>query len=828
MRGGHAYLLKLTNFPIGRPGGFMIKNYFKTAIRNLLRNKSYAAINVTGLAVGIAACLLIFVVIQFELSFDAFHSKKDRIYRVVSEFKTPDGTFHTSGVPFPVAPALRVDFPQLKKVAAIYGNNNELITVPQEGKDAAPKKFREENGFFFAEPEFFEVFDFAWLSGDAKKALTEPNTVVLTKETAERYFGDWKKAIGKSIKYNNKYLFKITGILKDVPANTDFPLKVVVSYSTLKNTNASRNLTDWVSTFSQAYCFVVFPDNLSPAQFNTSLVSFVKKHKPAEYARDGLIVQPLGEMHFDDRFGNYNSRTFSKDLITALTLIGLFLLIIACVNFINLATAQAVNRSKEVGVRKVLGSNRSQLAIQFLSETFLITLFALLIAIGIAAIALPFLNQLLRINVRMDFINNPTLPLFLVAVAILVTILSGLYPAMILSGFNPITALKSKVSAKMIGGISLRRGLVVLQFAISQVLIIGTLIVVTQMDYFRNASLGFDKDEIITVPVPSDSVNNAKVEYVRNELLKNPGISKVSFSYASPSDNGNWASDFKFDHAAKSTEFSANLKWADTSYFKTYNLQFVAGRPYQQTDTVREFVVNETLLKKLGIRNPQDAINKQLDFWDGEMVAPIVGVVKDFHVNSLRDPLAPVVLGSWKALYQNINIKLKPENAKQTLAFVEKLWNDTYPEYVYQYEFLDEKINNFYRQENQLSTLYKIFAGIAIFISCLGLYGLISFMAVQRTKEVGIRKVLGASVGKIVFLFSKEFMFLIAIAFGLAAPIAYYIMHKWLQDFTFRIELGPGIFIAAILISVIIAWITVGYRAIKSALANPVKSLRME
>ncbi|MGZ5133752.1 MAG: ABC transporter permease, partial [Flavitalea sp.] len=384
------------------------------------------------------------------------------------------------------------------------------------------------------------------------------------------------------------------------------------------------------------------------------------------------------------------------------------------------------------------------------------------------------------------------------------------------------------VSAKMMGGISLRRGLVVLQFTISQVLIIGTLIVVSQMDYFRNASLGFTKDAILNVPIPSDSISKLKLDYVRNQLSQIPGIRQVSFSYASPSDDGNWNSDFKFDKSSKNSDFSANLKWADTNFFKIYDLQFVAGRPYQQTDTVREFVVNESLVRKLGIHNPEDAIGKQMEFWDGVITAPIVGVIKDFHVYSLRDPVSPVVLGSWKDLYRTLNIKIKPDNVKSTLASIQNLWTQTYPDYVYEHEFLDEKINNFYRQENQLSHLYKIFAAIAIFISCLGLYGLISFMSVQRTKEVGIRKVLGASVGKILFLFSKEFMLLIVIAFAVSAPISYFIMHQWLQDYTFRIKLGIEFFALAILISVAIAWITVGYRAVRAALANPVKSLRTE
>ena len=380
----------------------------------------------------------------------------------------------------------------------------------------------------------------------------------------------------------------------------------------------------------------------------------------------------------------------------------------------------------------------------------------------------------------------------------------------------------------MVGGISLRRVLVVLQFAIAQILIIGMLIVVSQMDYFKNASLGFDKAAIINVPIPDDSISHTKIDYLHNGLLQDADIKNVSFSLASPSSDGNWQSDFRFDHATKSTDFSANLKWADVDYFKTYNMQFVAGRPYYASDTVREFVVNETLLRKLGIRDPKDAIGKEINFWDGHFKAPIVGVIRDFNSYSLREPMAPVVLSTWKNIYGTINIKMKSGAEKSTLAYVEKLWNQTYPDYVYQYKFLDETIANFYKQENQLSMLYKIFAAIAIFISCLGLYGLVSFMAVQRTKEVGIRKVLGASVRHIVYLMSKEFTLLIIIAFIISAPIAYYIMYKWLLNYTYRIPITASIFLLAIAGSVIIAWLTVGQRAIKSAIANPVKSLRTE
>lgn len=802
----------------------MFKNYFKTALRNLKRNKSYALINILGLAIGIAACLLIFLVVKFETSFDNFHSKKNSIYCIGTEFHNEDGVSYGNGIAFPAASAMRLDFPQLKEVASIYKDGGQ-ITVESGGGQL--KKINEEN-FYYAEPGFFKMFDFGWQYGNPIISLKDQNSAVLTQATAEKFFGNWRSAIGKTIKYQNKTLYTITGILKNVPANSDFPLSIVVPFTALNNTYIKASLNDWVSTFGNSCSFVVLPPELSVIKFNADLKSFAKKHKPAEYAKDAYIAQPLTEIHYDDRFGNFSDHTFSHSLINALILIGVFLLVIACVNFINLATAQAVNRSKEVGVRKVLGSNRNQLALQFLSETALISIIALIAAIAIAAIALPFLNKLLEVQMSLNFIDSPGLILFVLAVAITVTLLSGIYPAIILSGFNPMTALKSKVTAKMVGGISIRRGLVVLQFAIAHVLIIGMLIVVKQMDFFKNASLGFDKAAVINVPVPGDSISHLKYNYLRDQLLTNKDIQNVSFSFKSPSSEDSWNSDFRFNHAVKTTNFSANLKWADPNYFKTYNLQFVAGHAYSASDTVREFVVNETLLRKLGINNAQEAIGKEINFWDGGKVANIVGVIRDFNSFSLRQPMAPVVLSTWKDVYQTINIKLKAGSEKQVLPFIENLWNATYRDYVYEYKFLDESIKNFYKQEDQLSQLYKIFAGIAIFISCLGLYGLVSFMAVQRTKEVGIRKVLGASARNIVYLLSKEFTILIIIAFAISAPIAWYIMHEWLQNYTYRIPLSASIFILAITSSIIIAWITVAHRAIKAAMANPVNSLRTE
>ncbi len=795
----------------------MLKNYFKTAFRSLIRNKSFTIINILSLSAGIASSFLIFLVVRYELSFDTFNENRNRIYRVVSQFTTPDGINYSGGVPFPLAEALRTDFPQVEKVADIHKNEDVLISVGESGR-----KFKE--NIFYAEPQFFEIFDFKWLAGNPRLSLTDPGNVVLSQQSAEKFFGKWEEALGKTIKYENKDEFKIAGILDNVPPNSDFPLNIIFSYKSLSN----PNINDWVSTFGNHYCFILLPPGTKAAQFGLLLPDFVKRHKPPEYIKDGLKLQPLNEMHFDNRFGNYNDRTLSKELITALSIIGLFILIIACINFINLATAQAVNRAREVGIRKVIGGNRIQLIIQFMSETALISSVAVIIGAVIVELSLPALNQFLQTSIKFKIFTDPEIAAALSAILFFVILFSGLYPAFVLSAFNPAATLKFKTDKRKIGGISLRRGLVIFQFIIAQFLVICMIVVVTQMNYFRNASLGFDKEAVLLVPVPEDSLSHSKINYLKEQLLKQPGIKMVSSSAYTPADDSHWNSDFQFDKSPRRTDFGTDLKWADADYLNFYNLKLVAGRFYTDSDTIHEFVVNETLLKKLGIKNPEDAIGKQIDFWEGGHVGPIVGVVKDFHTSSLHKQINPALMSSWLEVYNLLNIKIETGNIKETLTVIEKLWTQVYPDYIYDSQFLDEKIDNFYRKEAQLSELYKVFAGIAILISCMGLYGLVSFMAVQRTKEVGIRKVLGASPSSIVFLFSREFTILIIAAFFIASPVSFYVMHNWLENFAFRIHLSAWLFIIAVFGSLMVAWITVGYHSIKAAVANPVKSLRCE
>jgi putative ABC transport system permease protein len=806
----------------------MFKNYWTIAVRSLQRNKGYTLINFLGLTVGMAACLLLFLLVRYETSFDAFHTKGDRIYRVVTVDRGPQGEHRLGEVTFPLADALKSAYPQLEQVFPTYLDWEEKFIV-QRGDGQAPMVFQD--NALYAGSAFFKTFDFGGLEGDPRTLMDAPYTAMLTKDKAEKYFGDWRSAVGKTLTINHRVLVKVAGILQDPPPNTDFPIGVVVSLSTLTASHMIGGAaTDWSSISGGTNCYVLVRPGSSVPALERSIDQTARSHQPDQHSKSGVGLQALGDMHYDTTLDNYSGRSFSRKLIEALVLIGIFLVVIACINFINLATAQAVNRSREVGVRKVLGSGRRQLVFRFLAETGIISGLALVAAVMLAIPLLRPLNDLLETKLSAEPLAEPVVIAFLLGVWVVVTMLSGVYPSLVLSGFNPISALKSKVAASSTRGISLRRGLVVLQFVIAQVLITGVLVIVSQMNYFRNADLGFAKEAIVNVRMPTDSVGQLRQMPLRQEIMRNPGVEEFSYSFASPTDYSGSYTNFRYDHAPAKTDFGVSLRWADTSYFRLYQLPLVAGRLYHNdvsSDTTIEFIVNETCVRKLGLHQPQDAIGHQISFSDRQ-VGQIVGVVRDFHVTSLKDSIAAVVMWPWRNLYQTANIKIHPARMKETVTAIEKAWRSAFPTSYFNYQFLDEKLASLYNQENQLSVLYRVFAGIAIFISCLGLYGLISFMAVQRNKEIGIRKVLGASVGQVVFLLSKEFTVLVLLAFAIATPLSWYFMHQWLQQYVYRIDLGPGFFIVTVLAAVVIAWLTVGYRALRAALANPAGSLRSE
>lgn len=815
----------------------MIKNYFKTAFRSLSRNRNYTVINIAGLAVGIAVCMIIFIVIQFQTGFDDFHPKKDRIYRVLTEYHHKDAATVSYGkdVPFPLPNALKVSFPQIEQVAPLFASHDDKLLIKGDNETVI-KQFKEDKGVIFTTASFFEMFHFPLLSG-SYASLNEPNNVLLTKETAEKYFGDWKTAVGKTIILElGGYIFehgtdvlKVSGILSEIPPNTNFQLKMVVAYGTGATGSLMAASTDWQDRTNSGFgCYILMPSGIPVDDFNRQLSVFSGKVQSPEN-KDKHIIQPLSEVHYDTQTGNLSNKTISKPLLNVLWLIAAFILLIACVNFINLSTAQAVNRAKEVGVRKVLGGNKFQLQAQFIIETFLIVASAVLLAGIVTFFALPYITRLLELPVSLSLLNDTTVVLFLLTVTISVTALAGFYPSVVLSKFNPVAAFKSRIIAGAATGISLRRGLVVFQFVIAQALIIGTLVIIKQMNFFMHQPLGFDKNAIVNIPFRTDSAWFGKADYLKRQLLSINGVQAVSFSSNTPVEEaGDIWSTFRFDRRVKEENFKVITRFADEDYTIAYKLQLVAGRNLLPSGITKEFLINESLAKKLGFKDPGDVLNKEISIWSDHIKCPVVGVLKDFNDRSFHNTLAPLLITTNATMYNQAAIKLGTANIPSVLQSVKAIWQQTFPDFMYEYRFLDDKIEGFYRQEKQLSQLYKIFAAIAVFLSCLGLYGLASFMAVQRIKEVGIRKVLGATAGSIIRLFSKEFILLVSVAFVIAVPVAWYCMHQWLQGYAYRISLDWQLFISGGAVSVGIALITVSFRAMRAAMANPVKSLRTE
>jgi ABC-type antimicrobial peptide transport system permease subunit len=792
----------------------MIKNYIKIAWRNLVRNKAYATISVIGLALGIACGVLIFTLISYHLSFDTFHKDKDRIYRFYTEFHD-QGVDRVGAIPQPMAKGYRNDLAFSEKTARYISFNKTLITITK-GNDV--KKFGEDDGVAFVEPDYFNILNFPLLRGDKKSILANPNEALVTEKMAHKYFGN-DNPIGKVFKLDNNINVTITGVLQDLPNNTDQKQQIFISYASMDAYAGKDRENNWGGVYSGCQAFTRLKPGVTKAQVETAMLQLIKKNYTG---RDLQVwrfkLQPIAEMHFDRDLGGYADKSY----LWALFFIGIFLIITASVNFINLATAQALNRSKEVGIRKVLGSLPFQLFWQFIAETAIISIIAVGVAIGLSEIALPAFNNLF--HAKMVF-NWAELSAFIVVITVVVVFLSGSYPGLVLARFQPIKALKSKLSQKDVGGFSLRRVLVVTQFTISQVLIIGTIIVVSQLHYSQNADLGFNKNAVVLVPLPQN--DKIKMSTMRNRISEIKGVENVTYCYNAPASRSNSNTGIQYDNRAEDEHWSINTKQADENYISTFGIKLVAGRNFFKGDSTKELLVNETFVKKLRLK-PQDVLGKQMAINGRDYKGTIVGVMKDFYNYSFHTEISPLcVMPNYQSL-STVAIKIDMRNAKATLANIDKIWNQTFPEELYSYQFLDDTITRFYEMDNILLTLVEAFAGIAIIIGCLGLYGLVSFMAVRKTKEIGVRKVLGANISSILWLFGKEFSILLLIAFVIAAPLAWWAMHNYLKDFQYRISIGPQIFVVSIVSTFIIAWITVGYRATVAALTNPVKSLRSE
>ncbi|MBO6497008.1 MAG: ABC transporter permease [Roseivirga sp.] len=808
----------------------MLKNYFITALRNLSRNRSFTIINIFGLALGISAALVLFKIVIFEKSFDTYLTNYDNLYRFTKKVISPNLVEQEAGMQNPFAEAFKTDYPDLgTPVRTFYIGENQLSVQNVTGDWT---HYEQRDGISFVDEEFFELFDYEWKVGDPETALSKPKSAVISISLAEKYFGvtdgGYDRVLGKEMKLNNDLTIFITGVVSDPPKNASLPFKLLIEYESVAEIFDFFQPDSWGSTSSNAHVYFLANDNVTAQQIRDVLPAMSEKYMPETENETVFQLQALADMHFQPEYNVYGNSAKSPDFLTVPIAIGVFLILTACINFVNLSTALAIKRSKEVGIRKVLGGVRNQLVFQFMGETFLITVIATLISLGVAELAMTNMEELIGYSLSLELMKDTSLLLVALGVVVGVTLLAGLYPSFILSRLKPVAVLRSKGQSSLSGNINTRRGLVVFQFLISQVLVICTLVVISQMKFFENKDLGFRKSSIITFPLPSNE--EAKLNFMGNELQTFPGVEKVSFSFASPLSDNNIGSTFGYAPLETTGEFDAAYKVIDENYLDLYDIKLLAGSDISKFDTtLSEAIISEQALKLMGLENPEDAIGETIrSGFNGDK--RVVGVFKDFHNKDLRDKVDPIIMVRYAGYYYEGAVRFEGSES-QTSNLVKKLeetWTAQYPDTIFDYTLLSEKIMENYEEEARVLTLFQIFSGLAIFIGCLGLYGLVSFMANQKTKEIGIRKVLGASVNQILNLFSKELLVLIGIAFLLAAPLGYYLMNDWLSGFEFRIGLSVWVFAAAIGFTLLIGAITTGLRSFRAATSNPVDSLRSE
>lgn len=805
----------------------MWKTYSKIAWRNLKKGKRVTLINIFGLTLGITAAFLLFTVVSYELSYDDFQSNSDHIYRVVTQDEYSDGMGHNPGVSPPMPDALKNDLSGIEAIVPVV-NSSLFVSIDNSVTNTGENKFIVEDAFFTT-PEYASLFDLEVLAGDLK-ALDKPGQVVLTESEAKKLFGTWENAFGKSILLAKRVEASVTAIVADIPDNSNFRFNMLASYQTLKSNKEvfDYDFEEWGSFGSNFQLYVMLPEESSAGQIDQQLVAFAEKnYKDRGSSKKSFFLQAMNDIHFDSRFEPISGVMIRKATIYTLALIGVFILIMASINFVNLSTAQAIGKSKEIGIRKVMGGSQLQVIGQSFGETFMVVFISAIISTIAATVLLPYLSKVAEVPDTIKLIT-PSFVLFSTAIVLGVTILSGLYPAIILSGFQPIQALKNKIQVAQIGGVSLRRSLVVMQFAIAQVLMIATVIAVKQMTEIQSADLGFSKEAVYYFDIPGDEPKDGRLEVLKQRLQSNSQIKSVSLSSDVPSSDNNWGSNFWFDGKREDVQFIASLKYGDADYFENYGLQFAAGTGFSESDTLKEAVINETMAKKLNLASPEEAIGKTITIGGGGTWMMITGVVKDFAQNSLRDEVKPFIIATRKSQYGVLGLKLDKNAGKETLTSIEEEFKNVYPDAIYSGTFWDESIANFYQRENQLALVYKIFAVLSIVISSIGLYGLISFLVGQKLKEIGIRKVLGATIPQITFLLSKEFIYLVFVAFVIAVPLGYYLTDQWLQNFSYQTSVPIALYVLVIAVSLLITAATVGFRAVKAALSNPVDSLTDE
>jgi len=803
----------------------MYKNYFKVAYRNLLKKKAYSFINISGLGLGIACCILIFMYVTDELSYDNYHDKGNRIYRVAHTEAAKDGT---TPYPFwiwgnaPVGPALKNDFPEIDKVVQFSGRSDLLLSYED--------KTFQEDGVFFMDSTAFDIFSWKLLKGNPKTVLAAPFSIVLTESTARKYFGN-EDPIGKTLKgsesagRSNAGDYTVTGVMEDVPANSHFRFNALLSLNTFR-ISRPEIFKEW--GYVDFYTYFLVNEHFDEAAFRKKIPAFVKSHIGNPEWRYTIAIEPLKDVYLRTAAERQPGETGSLPNIYVFSVIGIFILVIAMINFMNLSTARSLERSKEVGVRKSIGADRKSLISQFLGESLIIVSLSAVLAVIIVIVALPYMVDFTNKDLHIEsFINWKTMSLF-TALMFIIGLLSGSYPAMILSGFNPVLILKGS-SRTTTGGASLRKALVVFQFTLSIALIAGTIIVYTQMNHLLDKDLGFDKEQMLILDYNYDGIVNQKSEALKAELEKNSSVISVAFSRSVPGSYFPNAGTEIETPKGEMTMMGQPIFQVGMDFVTHFGLHLIAGRTYSRehpSDSSKALIVNEAAAKQFGYQNPADIVGKKFSQWGRSGV--VIGVVKDFNFTSLHRNIEPLTLPFEPYASRYLSIKIKSENIEETIKSVGEVWQNIAPHRPFLYSFLNEDFNRQYKSDFIFRRLFTTFACLAIFIACLGLLGLATYTAQQRTKEIGIRKVLGADVRNIVGLLSRDFIILVFIAILIATPISWYAMNKWLEGFAYRMTLHPWIFAIAGFIALTIAVITISFQSIKAALTNPVTSLKSE
>ncbi|MBA4850866.1 ABC transporter permease [Emticicia sp. BO119] len=785
----------------------------KFTLRVLTRNKLFTVLNIAGLALGMAGGILVFQLVKYHLSVDAYHKNADRIYRAVVDLHLEDGSIERErGSAYLLHSTLKKDFSAVERTAYLAPKSMTIAVTANN----AVYKYLENESAAFTNADYFNIFDYAWKIG-TPEVLNEPNKVVLTERYAQKFFGS-QNPIGKRIKLENQQEVTVAGLLEDYPTNTDLKTDIFVSLPTLKILMPNYGYEDWGWINSGRETFVLLRSKDLKEDFEKQMPAFSKRYYGADSEVFRYHLQSLSDIHFNIDYGG----KIKKSTIDLLLVIGALMIIIACINFINLSTALAFKRYKEVGVRKTLGSSELQIFWQFITETTVVAVLSVVLAMIIANVSAPILSQWLKTPVSINIFDDVKLMGFIVFLVIAIVFIAGLYPAMVIASFNPLKALKS--ITELPRKFTLRKGLVITQFSIACILIAVSILVVLQLDYLNNKDLGLRKELVLHVNIPTSE--STRLAIFKNQLLQQANIENVSFFRTAPSSKAGSGGSIKYE-GRDWEKFMARSKMADEAYVDTYGIKLIAGRKPVASDTLRELLVNEKLVKDLGLKTPGEILNKKLLVGDLDKTGIVVGVVADFNNTDLYTGVEPTVIMTSRVHYHYAAIQLKAYNSK-SVQDIAKIWERLYPDNVFEYSYFKDDVARFYEREELISNLTKTFATLAVFISCLGLFGLATFSIRQRTKEIGIRKVLGASVFSITTLLSVDFLKLVFVALFVAMPVAYYFMAQWLQDFAYRVSIEWWIFAATGAVAILIAIMTISYQAIKAAFMNPVKSLKSE